>query len=230
MAEERTERRRSPRYAVHGVRGWLTLHSEARVLNLSLTGMSVETVHPLEVGKGYTIRLAHGDLDLRLGGTAVRSRLRGTRKHGPGAGGDAVPVYESGIRFDDALGDKAELLHRLLGAGTEVSLERRITGRFELGLPESVRLRRDYQFEVLKISATGMLIETELAPRLDSVFEIGVALGGEELRSACRVAFVEPAAGGRHHLGVEFRDVSAADRRRLEEFLAREAAGGAPAS
>ena len=66
MAEERTERRRSPRYAVHGVRGWLTLHSEARVLNLSLTGMSVETVHPLEVGKGYTIRLAHGDLDLRL--------------------------------------------------------------------------------------------------------------------------------------------------------------------
>ncbi len=230
MAGGGQERRRAPRYVVHGVRGWLVFQSEARVLNLSLTGMSVETVHRLEVGKAYAIRLAHDGFDLRLNGTVVRSRLEGTRKLDAAAGHDSVPVYESGIRFDDALGEKGASLHRLLGASAEVSLERRITGRFDLGVPESVRLRREYGFEVLKISATGMLIEAALAPRLDSVFELSVALGGEDLRSSCRVAFVEKAAGERHQLGVEFRDMAAADRRRLEEFIAREVAGGAPPS
>ena len=230
MAAESQERRRSPRYVVHDVRGWLTFRSEARVLDLSLTGMSVETLHPLEVGKGYTVRLTHGDIDLRLAGTAVRSRFRGTRKLPAAYGGESAPVYESGIRFDDALGDKAATLPRLLGASAEVSLERRVTGRFDLGLPESVRLRRDYQFEVLKISATGMLIEAELAPKVDTVFEIGVGLGGEELKCPCRIAFVAPVEGlpGHHHLGVEFRDLSPADRRRLEDFIVHEVAGGSP--
>jgi len=231
MAADTDERRRSPRYVVHDVRGWLTFRAEARVLNLSLTGMSVETIHPLEVGKAYTVRLTHGDIDLRLAGTLVRSRFRGTRKLAAAQGGESAPVYESGIRFDDALGDHAATLHRLLGASAEVSLERRITGRFDLGLPESVRLRRDYQFEVLKISATGMLVEAELAPKVDTLFEIGVGLGGEELKSLCRIAFVAPAEGreGHHQLGVEFRDLSPADRRRLEDFIAREVSGG-PAS
>lgn len=233
MATQTQERRRSPRYVVHDVRGWLTFRSEARVLNLSLTGMSVETLHPLEVGKAYTVRLTHGgDLDLRLAGTAVRSRFRGTRKLPAAQGGESAPVYESGIRFDDALGDKAATLHRLLGASAEVSLERRLTGRFDLGLPESVRLRRDYQFEVVKISATGMLIDAELAPRVDTLFEIGVGLGGEELKCPCRVAFVAPVEGrpGHHHLGVEFRDLSPSGRRRLEEFIAEEVAAGSPES
>jgi hypothetical protein len=83
---------------------------------------------------------------------------------------------------------------------------------------------------VLKISATGMLVEAELAPKVDTLFEIGVGLGGEELKSLCRIAFVAPVEGreGYHHLGVEFRDLSPADRRRLEDFIAREVAGGPP--
>ena len=219
------ERRRYPRYTVSGVRGWLTFRSEARVLNLSLTGVSVETVHNLQVGKSYAVRLARDELELRLNGTVVRSRFLGSRKLD---GGEAEAVYESGLRFDDTLGEKGKTLERLLGASTEVSLERRVTGRFDLGLPESVRLRRDYQFEVVKISATGMLIAAELAPRLDSVLELSVGLGGEELVAFCRVAFVERVADEeeRWHLGVEFRDMSPADRRRLEDFIVREVAGG----
>lgn len=219
------ERRRCPRYAVSGVRGWLTFQSEARILNLSLTGMSVETFHHLEVGKEYAVRLLHDEVELRLAGSVVRSRLLGTRRI---EGGEALPIYESGIHFEDALGEKGKALERLLGASTEVSLERRITGRFDLGLPESVRLRRDYQFEVLRVSATGMLVAAGLEPRLDSVLELSVEVGGEELTAACRIAFVEQAEdedgeAERFHLGVEFRDLSAADRRRLEALIAREA-------
>lgn len=228
MAEESSDRRRSPRYVVRDVRGWMTFRSEARVRNLSLTGMSVETIDQLAVGKPYSVRLTHGGTELRLASTVVRSRFRGTRK--PTGGGDSVPVYESGIRFDDVLGDKGLALHKLLGAAAEVSLDRRITGRFDLGVPDSVRLRGDYQFEVLKVSATGMLIDAELAPRIDTIFEIGVGLGGEELTTSCRIAYVEPAEGreGHYRLGIEFQGLSPDDRRRLEDFIAREVAGAPP--
>jgi hypothetical protein len=136
-------------------------------------------------------------------------------------GGGSEPLYKVGIRFTDLSEEEAAALRGLLGASAEVSLEDEVVGRFELGLPESVRLHRDYRFDVLKISATGMLIEANLAPRLDSRVEVCVPLDGEELRAAARIAFVEPVAGepDRHQLGVELCDLSQSARARLEEFI-----------
>lgn len=213
------DRRRSHRFEVEGVRGSLTFRSEARIRNLSLTGMSVETADHLEVGKPYSIKLAHGEGEVRLSATVVRSRMLGTRKL---PNGDSEPLYEVGMRFNDVLNDKAMELHGLLSASARISPERRVTGRFEVGLPESVRLDGDHQFEVRTISATGMLIETGLAPRLDSVIDVSVPLGdGEELRAAARVAYIEPVADApdRHRLGLEFRDLTPEDRDRLESFI-----------
>lgn len=213
------ERRRSHRFEVEGVRGSLTFRSEARIRNLSLTGMSLETADHLEVGKSYAMKLVYEEGEMRLSGMVVRSRLLGTRRL---PNGDSQPVYEAGIRFDDVLNERATQLHDLLSASAQVSPDRRVTGRFEVGLPESVRLDGDHQFEVRKISATGMLIETGPAPRLGSVVEVSVPLtDGEELHAAARVAHIEPVAGSdRHQLGVEFRDLTPSDRARLDSFIA----------
>lgn len=212
-----SERRRSPRYVVHGVRGWLVLQAEARILDLSLRGVSVETGHHLQVGKTYAIKLSHEGRELRLSGIVLRSRFGTLRREG-----HSEPVYRVGIRFTDLSEEQATALRGLLGASAEISIDGEVIGRFELGLPESVRLHRDYQFDVLKISATGMLIEANLAPRLDSMVEVCVPLDGEELRAAARIAFIEPVAGAadRHQLGIELRDLSPSDRARLEGFIA----------
>lgn len=212
-----SERRRSPRYTVHGVRGWLVLQAEARVLDLSLRGVSVETGHHLQVGKTYAIKLTHEGRELRLSGVVLRSRFGKLRREG-----QSEPNYRVGIRFADLGEEQAAALRGLLGASAEISIGSEVVGRFELGLPESVRLHRDYQFDVRKISATGMLIEANLAPRLDSLVEVCVPLGGEELRAAARIAFIEPVAGAaeRHQLGIEFRDLSPAARAQLEGFIA----------
>lgn len=212
-----SERRRSPRYVVHGVRGWLILQAEARILDLSLRGVSVETGHHLQVGKTYAIKLSHEGRELRLSGVVLRSRFGTLRREG-----HSEPVYRVGIRFTDLSDEQAAALRGLLGASAEVVIEGEVSGRFELGLPESVRLHRDYQFDVRKISATGMLIEANLAPRLDSMVEVCVPLDGEELRAAARIAFIEPVGGApdRHQLGIEFRDLSPAARARLEGFIA----------
>lgn len=219
MDREAKERRRSTRYPVSGVSGSLTFRSDARVVDLSLGGLSVETSQHLGVGKTYSIRLAREESDeLRLGGEVVRSRLRGTRARDDGERG---PVYEAGIRFHPLSDVQTAALRELLSASTEVQLDEPMAGRFDLGLPESVRLRSDYGFEVRKLSATGMLIESELAPRLDTVIELTVALGEGELRTSVRVAYVEEIAPGRYHLGVEFGEMSADDRKLLDRFIAR---------
>lgn len=219
MGTDSTERRRSPRHAVSGVHGSLTFRSDARVVDLSLGGAALETGQHLDVGKAYSIRLGREDGDeLRIGGRVVRSRLRGTRSHGNGERG---PVYEVAIRFDPMPEERSEALRELLSTSAQIRLEPPAAGRFDLGLPESVRLRRDYQFEVRKVSATGMLIEAGLAPRLDTVFELCATLGDGEIRTFVRVAYVEPIGEGRYHLGVEFRDMSADDRARLDRYIAQ---------
>lgn len=212
-----SERRRSPRYVVFGVRGYLTFQAEARIVDLSLAGVSVETAHHLQIGKSYSIKLAHDGRELRLAGTVLRSRLGMVRR---GDGG-TEPVYRVGIRFTDPTEQQIESLRALLGASAEVSLDGEVVGRFELGVPASVRLHSDYQFEVRKISATGMLIEANLAPRKDSLVEVCVPLDGEELRAAARIAYVAPVAGAadRHELGIEFRDLTPSNRARLESFI-----------
>jgi hypothetical protein len=212
-----SERRRSPRYVVHGVRGYLTFQAEARIVDLSLAGVSVETAHHLQVGKGYSIKLAHDGRELRIAGTVLRSRLGTVRREGA----ESEPVYRVGIRFTDPTEQEVAALRGLLGASAEVSLEGEVVGRFELGVPESVRLHRDYRFDVLKISATGMLIEANLAPRKDSLVEVCVPLAGEELRATARIAYVAPVAGApdRHELGIELRDLTPSDRARLESFI-----------
>lgn len=213
-----SERRRSPRYVVHGVRGFLTFQAEARILDLGLAGVSVETTYHLEVGKAYSIKLAHDGRELRLSGVVLRSRFGPPR---PAAGGTA-PLYRVGVRFKDLDPDQVAALRGLLGASAEIALDGELSGHFELGQPESLRLGRDYQFEVHKMSATGMLIEARLSPRIDSLIEVCVPLDGHELRATARVAYSERIVGAadRHHLGVEFRDMNLVARSRLEAFIA----------
>ncbi|MFH1176396.1 MAG: PilZ domain-containing protein [Acidobacteriota bacterium] len=219
-------RRRAQRYTVENVRGSLIFSVDARILNMSLAGMAVETASNLRVGRSYGFRLAHGEAEgLRLTGAVVWCRLRAIRK---GAAGERAPVYEAGILFEGVLSPHAGELLAFLRNSAIVPLQQRLIGRFHLRQVSAVSLEAEYEFVVRTISASGMLIETELLPALGAVFEMRVQLNGETLVASGRVAFVREAGeldqDQQAAVGVEFVAMSQEDRLALEEFIDRQLA------
>jgi hypothetical protein len=216
------ERRRSPRHPVRDVKGTLHLSSEAKILNMSLTGMAVETDAQMKVGRTYALTLRHGDEpSLRMSGSVVWCHLRGLRR---GDAGETKTVYEAGICFDEALTDQHGELARMLETTAVIAVEKRISGRFKVDVPEPVSVSSDYHFVVKTISTVGLLIETEASPPLATTLEIEVNLRDHTVRARGRVAHVRELSssdgGRRSQIGVEFVDVSDEERKTIEEFIA----------
>ncbi len=205
------------------VKGTLHLSADAKILNMSLTGMAVETDAQMKVGRTYSLTLRHGNEHaLRMAGSVVWCHLRGLRRNETG---DTRTVYEAGICFQEALTDQAAALARMLGATAVVAVEKRISGRFKVNVAEPVSVSSDYHFVVKTISTFGLLVETEASPPLGTVIEVEVNMNGHTFRSRGRVAHLRElssADGTRtSQLGVEFVETSEAERRAIEEFIGR---------
>jgi c-di-GMP-binding flagellar brake protein YcgR len=222
------EKRRSPRYAVQNVEGTLLFNTEARIANLSLTGMAVETGSALRVGRDYALTLRHGSDALRLTGVVAWCKLARTRRT---ASGESAPVYEAGMRFDGMLSERAEQLLHLLEESAIISLETRIAGRFKVPEGAPVSMESQAGFLVTEVSASGLQIESEVAPEVDSVLVVDLRLPGGAVHAGCRVASVRSTDAGHrpavHLLGLEFRDITEEHREVFEAFIADELHGGA---
>ena len=218
------ERRRHPRHQVNDVKGTLHFSSGAKIINMSLTGLAVETDTQMRVGRSYSLALKHAnDFVLRLSGTVVWCHLRGIRKTD---GGETKSVYHAGFRFEDILTEKAQELTRFLEATAIIALDTRISGRFKLKLTEPVDLDTEYPFVVKTISASGLLLETETAPPEGTIFDMEVHLHGVVLQTRGRIVHArevnDPKTGRITQIGVEFAESAEADRRAIEEFIARQ--------
>ena len=222
------DRRRSARHAVRDVRGTLHLSADAKIMNMGLTGMAVETDVQLRVGRNYSFSIRHSDSEpLRLSGTVVWCHLRGLRRSETS---ETRTVYEAGFSFDEALSEPAGDLARILQATAVIAVEKRICGRFKVDLPEPVNLNVTYPFVVKTISAVGILIETEISPALESVIDVDLDLENFMLRTKGRIAHagetVDPEGGTRSLLGVEFLELSSGDRRAVAEFIGHRLSAG----
>jgi c-di-GMP-binding flagellar brake protein YcgR len=217
------ERRRHPRHPVNDVKGTLHVSTGARIINMSVTGLAVETGTQMRVGRSYSLTLKHAsDFVLKLSGTVVWCHLRGVRK---ADSGETQSVYHAGVRFDDILTEKAEELTRFLEATAIIALDTRISGRFKLKLTEPVDLDTEYKFVVRTISASGLLIETEMSPPVGTVFDMEMQLHGAELHIKGRIVhtreITDDEKGRVSQIGVEFLDTAETDRRAIEEFVAQ---------
>jgi Tfp pilus assembly protein PilZ len=214
-----SQRRRHRRYDVHNVHGSLVYAMDAQVLNISLTGLAIETQHALRVGTEYTLRLSHQGHDLRL-----RTRVKWCRlvRTASDTRGNVLPVFHAGLDFREALGEVARELLGFIEDHVEVELERRILGRFRLREAEDVELDAEHEFLVRRISLSGMLIQTDLAPRLDALLELEVRLPHQLLSCRGRIAYVRPVDNHRRNeseLGIEFQSLEELDRRAIERLI-----------
>lgn len=216
------EKRRHRRYNVEGVRGSLRLSMDATILNLSVDGMALETNSWLSVGRKYSFKLRRDRRDgILLTGEVVWCNLVRTARD---ERGETLPVYRAGIRFDDVLSETAREVRSFIEQNAVVRLDStRLFGRFRI--PEKgadVALEQD--FEVRKISFSGMLIEADLIPDLESRFRVEIPSEPQPVSVAVRVAHVaelESSGGTRAEIGVEFLDLTDDARHALEMLLGR---------
>jgi hypothetical protein len=218
--------RRHTRYDVEGVDGTFLFNLEIDVKNLSVAGMAVQTTRSLSVGRRYVFTISKGDEEIRLAGRVAWCVLGGTRKT---AEAESTPLYNAGIQFLDVLTSEAKGLMHLIEENAVLDLDKRIFGRFRLGAGTAVSVDAALEFEIRRISMSGMLAEVQgdagKIATLEEVFPIEIAIGGGTFAASGRVAYVNRLPGrtgddGRVELGVEFNDVTADSRKLLEEFIA----------
>jgi len=217
-----SERRRGPRHEAHGLEGVLHLEAEARLLNASVTGMSVQTAVRPQVGRSCEIAVRRAGMPpLRLTGTVVwcRQAARIRRERARSA------LFDAGIKFHDVMSKAAAELVRFLEASSFLSLDQRLANRFRVKLQEPAHLTADCAFRVRKISRHGMLIETEPCPEVNSLAKMELHLDGRSCAFTGRIAYAadaEETAGARaSQLGVEFVDLPATSRDIIHTFIAR---------
>jgi hypothetical protein len=221
-----SERRSHGRYRVEGVTGSFFLNTDARVINLSIDGMSIETNSPLKIARNYSLSLDRGRKKMHLEGRVVWCSLIKTARNDAG---EVVPVYRAGVHFEDVLTGKASDLLNFIEKNAVISLEKRVFGRFKIETGEEASVGYEAEFRVKQISQAGMLIETDMSPEIGSRFEIALQLKQVGFTAQARVVRSSPirqegdeTAPPRVDLGIEFVDLSAESRRHLADFIKSE--------
>ena len=211
--------RRHRRYDVEGVHGSLAYEMDAKVLNMSLTGMAMETAAMLKVGSNYRLQVPfEGDV-LDLPADVKWCHLVRTEVN---VAGEIVPVYQAGIDFRSILDEKARQILAFIESHIIVDLEQRLFGRFRLEEGHSVSLAQDREFQVRRISLSGMLIETSFSPELEEVLDLEMEPGDLVVEVHGRVANIKRFESGEDSLaevGIEFLHLSPEQRRSLESFI-----------
>lgn len=215
------EQRRSPRVVTENLAGTMAFSLVADILNVSRGGFAIRTKHQLRVGNKYRIHIGDEENTLEAQGVITRCRLKGTRKDP--ASGDVEPIYEAGVMLDPPLSDKANELLPVMARSASVRLGPRLHGRF-LAQPDSeATLSSDLEFEVKKISLSGLLAESEGPPWDGDTVNLEIRLGDNEpFVTAARIVDTKAVEGGddpRSQYGVEFVDPAEEALGRLESFV-----------
>ena len=182
--------------------------------------MAVETQSHLQFGRAYSLKLSGSSDELELTGTVAWSALRRTAKNDDQ---EIVPVYRAGLEFEALSSEVSQRLWNLIQEHAVVNLEDSVLGRFQVELPSRSQLGASYDFSVRRLSLSGMLIETDFEPRLDSSFQLQLQLGPMAWRTRARVASLphgeEPDEGRLVQVGLEFHPLGTRELGQLRTFL-----------
>lgn len=221
-AQAGEERRVEPRHDLEGVTGLLSYAVRARVRDLSLSGVAVETHSALRVGRSYSVRLGSEDDGIELSALVRRSVLRRTVK---APNGDVLPVYETGLSFDGVTAEVRAALRALIARTVVVKPERGLPGFLQFPGAPNGAAAEDQRCEVLQITRSGLLADTGVPGEDGEVRWVTVCLPDLSFCSRGEIANLGPRPGGKGlRLAIEFRETSPTDLERLERFLEQEVA------
>jgi len=220
MARQNT--RRYPRYEVQNVEGTFLYNLPAEILNMSVGGMALETRRALEIKRIYMFSIHKGNQTVKVPGRVAWCVLRRTEHV---SDREVVPIYHAGIQFDNVLTEQAQSLLQLIEESALLDVNQRLFGRFIPDGETQVTIDNEVEYSVLKISLSGMLIETQIWAEVEDVFPMDLQLPSERISFRGRIAFVgtsprREANAKKIHLGVEFLEMAKTPRQALESFIA----------
>lgn len=215
-----TGRRRSPRYDVLDVEGSFEVRVDVRVTNLSVAGMAIETRNTLIVGRSYAFRVAQGGRHVDVGGRVMWCVLDPLRHRGA----ELEPVFRAGVQFEDVHDRQTAALRELIDSSAAFDPGAPLHGKFVAAIGGTVAVDEQVCFAVEKLSLSGMLVDTDWAPRRNEVVPFEAVLGEFVVAGHGRVAYVErydiEDGSSRYRLGIEFTLLSDRSHARIETYIA----------
>jgi hypothetical protein len=89
-------RRRYARYPMQGAFGRLWSPMDVKLVNLSRTGVALETTHELQAGDSYVVEVSHRDRQVSM---ELQIRWCGRHSAFTTPAGDELPLYRAGASF-----------------------------------------------------------------------------------------------------------------------------------
>jgi len=190
------------------------------LLNMGLLGATISHTRQLSVGADFLLLLNSGEGTMGLNAEVVWQKLSG---HHRNTEGDSVPYYTSGLRFLDVLTPAGMKLRDFLLEDREEA-ETRLTSRiFRIGRSVKASLMEFMTCPVITLSVGGMGIErrTHLAPEQHLPIEVSLPDASQFMIKGRVTCCLEQAkeSGLYYNIGIEFAEISEADRRQLGAFV-----------
>lgn len=222
---ESADRRRQRRVRLPGSHGRLVVSLDGTVLDISLSGMAVETQTRISPHRVLTLRLGDRERPLQLAGKVVWCFLHGTRST---PSGEQVPLYRAGIQFLDVLSPQARELLDFLEQHAIVTLDTRIFGRFVVSATDPVEVSSSADFRVLELDASGLTVETASGLDPQTGCEVELRLDHTQLVVRTIVEQATPPAAGtdRWTVRLRFAGLDPEARETILAFLAGELGEG----
>ena len=194
---------------------------DVKVLDMSLTGLRIESPVALAVGAKYNLTLRRDYEVIQLQTDLQWCRQVRTE---PDAAGVPAPVYEVGLDYQEVLSQKARELLGFLQHNVVIELERRQAFGFFRKAGEEPTQAPHQEFEVKQLSFSGMLVETEPMPEVDGTYSLEMHLDRLVLVVDGKVIHAErvphPTLDTVCEAGIAFEDLTPESQQVLEEMVA----------
>ncbi len=206
------------------INGKMILAQKVEIIDISLGGAALKTDRRLNINRDYLLKLEWKGKTLDVWSVVVRSELIGIETRG---NGDSVSIYRAGVMFKDASSSTiADFIHTIeqdSKKSVSVTVDQRLSVRFQITTPCEETLIYPSQFKVKDISLSGMLIQTGQALGIESMIPMRLSLqndnhvGFNGRVASCRT--MEDEGHSHFDIGIEFKDLTDQSRTLLEAFI-----------
>ena len=205
----------------------MSLVGKVKLIDISEDGVAIKADRKLNIGKECLMMLGYEGKHINVKGIVVRSELSGIEEK---ADGETITMYSVGIFFkDESAGTVKEFLDSIgNNKKTQVPEQTDWIYRdilFCITTANEKVLNLPMQFGVKDISQKGIIIQTDLQLKIDSVVLLELAIGTCDPVSfvgkvvSCRMPRGHVRA--KYDIGVEFSELTDRDRSLLIRFIDR---------
>jgi len=203
----------------------MSLVGKVELIDISQGGVAIKADRKINIGKEYLMMLGYEGKHINVKGIVVRSELSGIVEK---ADGETITIYSVGIFFkDESVGTVKDFLDSI-----ENNMKTQVPEqadwhyrdiRFCITTPEEIVLNLPTQFGVKEISQSGVIIQTDLQLKIDSVVLLDLSIGTCDPVSfvgkvvSCRMSQGQVPAN--YDIGVEFSELTDQDRSLLIRFI-----------